>query len=83
MKTLYRDYLYRRLKELNMSHEDFAFKVDLNCRYVARLLAGQRGSQLPVLTWFKIAAALDWNIEELLTFEKDYQEKKTIPESMW
>jgi len=37
---------------------------------------GQRGSQLPVLTWFKIADALEMDIGTLMNLEKEYQIKR-------
>lgn len=73
MEYFPRKYLYKRLNELNISQLEFSLRTDTNLRYIARLLMGQRGSQLPVLTWFKIADALEMDIGTLMNLEKEYQ----------
>ena len=73
MKYFPRKYLYKRLNELKISQLEFSLRTDTNLRYIARLLMGQRGSQLSVLTWFKIADALEIDIGTLMNLEKEYQ----------
>lgn len=76
MKVFGRDYLYKRLNELGISQAVFANKADLTLRYVSRLLTGERGRFTLVLTWFKIADALELPIGKLMEYERDYQIKR-------
>ena len=73
-----RTYLKTRRKELGLSIEELAFRVDVSYNYVLNIENGHQGDKASFLMMSKLAKGYEYSLDELYTLESKYQRSKGV-----
>ena len=73
-----RNYLKTRRKELGLSIEELAFRVDVSYNYVLNIENGHQGDKASFLMMSKLAKGYEYSLDEIYQLELKHQNKEEV-----
>ncbi|MFA5035842.1 MAG: helix-turn-helix transcriptional regulator [Candidatus Izemoplasmatales bacterium] len=73
-----RTYLKTRRKELGLSIEELAFRVDVSYNYVLNIENGHQGDKASFLMMSKLAKGYEYSLDEIYHLELKHQNKEEV-----
>ena len=73
-----RTYLKTRRKELGLSIEELAFRVDVSYNYVLNIENGHQGDKASFLMMSKLAKGYQYSLDEIYQLELKHQNKEEV-----